>query len=157
MPFPDTLDPVLDRDYAAAVDATALDHFVLATGDTVSIQDAARLTGVSPHTLRWYERVGLVRGVDRGPTGRRCYTSDHLRWIVMLRALRATGMPVATLRELTDQFFGGNGAAPVDIVRLHRASVLALMTMLHRGLHVLDHVERALHADHGAREAVPTR
>jgi DNA-binding transcriptional MerR regulator len=113
---------------------------------TVTIQDAARLTGVPPHTLRWYERVGLVPHVERCPTGRRRFTRGNLRWIVLLRALRSTGMPVATLQSLTEHHTAGEVDRAVALVRTQRAQVLAVMSQLHRSMHVLDAVESHLHA-----------
>lgn len=117
----------------------------------VSIQDAARLTGVPPHTLRWYERVGLVPDVERCPTGRRRFTRHNLRWILVLRALRATGMPVATLQDLTAHHSAGDADRPLRLVRTHRAQVLALMSQLHRSLSVLDAVESHLGGTIGGR------
>ncbi len=111
---------------------------------TVSIQDAARLTGIPPHTLRWYDRVGLVPDIERCSTGRRRFTADNLEWIRILRVLRSTGMPVATLRDLTEHHHDGNPERPAGLVRMHRTQVLALMTMLHRSLELLDSVEDEL-------------
>lgn len=131
------------------------------TDGTVSIQDAARLTGVPSHTLRWYDRVGLVPDVERCPTGRRRFTSRNLRWITTLRVLRGTGMPVATLQELTDHHRHGNVEQLVRVVRLHRAQVLALISMLHRSLRLLDTVESELRGaarsrkQRGATERTP--
>lgn len=111
---------------------------------TVSIQDAARLTGVPPHTLRWYERVGLVPDVGRCPTGRRRFTRRNLQWILILRALRSTGMPVAALQELTAHHTAGDPDRPVRLVRTQRVQVLALMSLLLGSLRVLDAVEAQL-------------
>src|SRR5262245_50491195 len=88
---------------------------------TYSMQEAVRLTGVTPHTLRWYERIGLVPGVERRSTGQRRFTAANLRWVALLRMLRATGMPVAKLQELTAHHQEG-GAEPVrEVIHAHRA------------------------------------
>lgn len=122
---------------------------------TVTIQDAARLTGVPPHTLRWYERVGLVPHVERCPTGRRRFTRRNLRWIVTLRALRSTGMPVATLQSLTEHHTAGETDSAVALVRTQRAQVFAAMSQLHHSLHVLDAVESHLGASAAEGTAAP--
>src|SRR5216683_7015251 len=60
----------------------------------LSIAEAARRTGVSVHTLRYYERAGLVvTAVDRTAGGRRRYQQQDLYWITVCTRLRATGMP----------------------------------------------------------------
>lgn len=62
-----------------------------------TITEVAERTGLSPHTLRWYERIGLVAGVDREANGRRRYTALDLQQLQLLVRLRATGMPVAEM------------------------------------------------------------
>ncbi|MDX6314582.1 MAG: hypothetical protein QOF44_4046, partial [Streptomyces sp.] len=49
------------------------------------------------HTLRWYERIGLMPEVDRSNTGQRRYTNKDLDWLVFVGKLRLTGMPVADM------------------------------------------------------------
>lgn len=63
-------------------------------GTSRSVQDVARLTGMSAHTLRYYERIGLLAPVGRAPGGQRRYSSADLDWIAFLQRLRATGMPI---------------------------------------------------------------
>src|SRR6266498_5095338 len=58
----------------------------------LSIAEAARRTGVSVHTLRYYERAGLVvTTVDRTAGGQRRYQQLDLDWITICTRLRATG------------------------------------------------------------------
>lgn len=115
-----------------------------ASGATVGIREAARLSGVSPHTLRWYERVGLVPGIRRCSAGHRCFTHSDLRWIAVLRGLRETGMPVAALQDLTAQHRAGRTDRAVLVVRRHRALVLALIARLQGSLRVLAVIEADL-------------
>ena len=79
----------------------------------------------------------------RGTSGRRRFTIANLRWVVTLRRLRATGMPVAALQELTALHHGGSADAE-RLIRRHRAQVLALLGLAHRSLVTLDDVEREL-------------
>src|SRR6266851_2118723 len=66
----------------------------------LSIAEAARRTGVSVHTLRYYERAGLVvTTIDRTAGGRRRYQQQDLHWITLCTKLRATGMPIKTIRR----------------------------------------------------------
>jgi DNA-binding transcriptional MerR regulator len=66
----------------------------------LSIAEAARRTGVSVHTLRYYERAGLVvTAIDRTAGGRRRYQQQDLQWITMCARLPATGMPIKTIRR----------------------------------------------------------
>ena len=61
---------------------------------TYSIKEAAAETGVTAHTLRYYERIGLLEPVGREENGRRRYSGGDLYSVRFLTMLRATGMPI---------------------------------------------------------------
>jgi DNA-binding transcriptional MerR regulator len=65
--------------------------------DRYTISEAAACTGLSAHTLRWYERIGLMPHVDRSHTGQRRFTNKDLDWLALVGKLRLTGMPVADM------------------------------------------------------------
>lgn len=64
--------------------------------------ETARRSGFSIDTLRYYERIGLLTGVERDHAGRRSYSEGDLGWLEILRCLRDTGMPIATMRRYAD-------------------------------------------------------
>jgi DNA-binding transcriptional MerR regulator len=73
---------------------------------------AARASGVSAYTLRYYERAGLIDDVGRADSGHRRYGDDDLAWIEVLQRLRATGMPIRTIRRYAELVrTGGRGTA----------------------------------------------
>jgi DNA-binding transcriptional MerR regulator len=57
----------------------------------------AERSGFSIDTLRYYERIGLLEGVERTAGGRRRFSDDDLAWLGVLRCLRDTGMPIAEM------------------------------------------------------------
>lgn len=66
----------------------------------LTIQDVSLRTGLSESTLRYYERIGLIRGVGRDPaTGHRRYADHVVEEVEALACLRATGMGIADLRR----------------------------------------------------------
>ena len=108
----------------------------------VSIAEAARRTGVSVHTLRYYERAGLVvTTVDRTASGRRRYQQLDLDWIKVCTRLRATGMPIRTIRRYAQLVAAGRGNEQDRLTLLedHRAEVLAKIAELHENLELIDH------------------
>ncbi len=108
----------------------------------LSIAEAARRTGVSVHTLRYYERAGLVvTTVDRTAGGRRRYQQQDLQWITMCTKLRATGMPIKTIRRYAQLVSAGRGNEPerLALMRAHRAEVTAKLAELHENLTLIDH------------------
>ncbi|MFF1822685.1 MerR family transcriptional regulator [Kribbella sp. NPDC058245] len=108
----------------------------------VSIAEAAERTGVSVHTLRYYERAGLViTAVDRTSGGRRRYRELDLRWINMCTRLRSTGMPIRVIREYADLVLAGvgNEKARLALLESHRAEVLTKLAELQENLELIDH------------------
>ena len=64
------------------------------------IREVAARSGVSVHTLRYYERVGLIPRVDRASSGYRLYGSDAVRRVRLVRMLRSVGFGIRELRAL---------------------------------------------------------
>ena len=81
----------------------------MAVETSLTIADAARATGVSAYTLRYYERAGLINGVDRADSGHRRYSDEDLAWIEVLQCLRATGMPIQRIRRYAELVRAGEG------------------------------------------------
>jgi len=65
------------------------------------IGEVAARTGRSVHTIRWYERQGLIPGVGRDAGGRRIFSDAHVSWLDLMERLRATGMSITEMRAYT--------------------------------------------------------
>src|SRR5262245_19394565 len=74
---------------------------------TLSIADAAEASGLSAHTLRYYERTGLLEPVGRNGSGHRRYRETDLERIAFLAKLRATGMPIREVRRYAELMTAG--------------------------------------------------
>ena len=108
----------------------------------LSIAETARRTGVSVHTLRYYERAGLVvTAVDRTAGGRRRYHQLDLDWIVVCTRLRATGMPIKTIRCYAQLVSAGPGNEQerLALLEAHRADVTARLAEIRENLELIDH------------------
>ncbi|MDP9843065.1 MerR family transcriptional regulator [Streptosporangium lutulentum] len=108
----------------------------------LSIAEAARRTGVSAHTLRYYERAGLVvTTVDRTVGGWRRYHQFDLDWIVVCTKLRATGMPIKTIRRYAQLVSAGYGNEQerLALMEAHRADVTAKLAEIQENLKLIDH------------------
>lgn len=108
----------------------------------LSIAEAAERTGVSVHTLRYYERAGLVvTPVDRTSGGRRRYDSFDLKWIDVCTRLRATGMPIKEIRRYAELVAAGDGNEKdrLELMEAHRTEVIAKLAELQRCLSLIDH------------------
>jgi DNA-binding transcriptional MerR regulator len=107
----------------------------------VTITDLAHATGVSKHTLRYYERMGLVPLVQRDPSsGHRRYGVGHAQWIDFVRNLRDCGMPIREIRAYARLVAKGDGTWPARRAMLaaHRARVVATIQTLRKHRAMLD-------------------
>jgi len=93
---------------------------------------AAEQSGFSLDTLRYYERIGLLDGIDRAPSGHRRFRDDDLEWLGVLRCLRDTGMPIADMRRYAELARGGQAtlAARLNLLTEHDARVEERITLL---------------------------
>jgi DNA-binding transcriptional MerR regulator len=108
---------------------------------SLTIAEAAAQTGLTAHTLRYYERDGLMlREVDRSPTGHRRYEDSDLVWIQLLTCLRGTGMPISDVRRYAAlvRAGAGNEQERLDLLRAHRQRVLAQLAEVQDHLGAID-------------------
>ena len=63
------------------------------------ISDISKKTGLSIHTLRYYEQIGLLRNIHRNQSGRRVYSSLDLEWLEWVKRLKSTGMPLEKMQD----------------------------------------------------------
>jgi DNA-binding transcriptional MerR regulator len=77
--------------------------------------------------LRYYERAGLIGGVDRASSGHRRYSEADMAWIETIRCLRATGMPIARINRYAAlvRSGAGNERERLALLEEHRAAVRA--------------------------------
>ena len=108
---------------------------------SLSISQAAERTGLSTHTLRYYEREGLMIGdVDRASSSHRRYTDADLTWVEFLTKLRSTAMPIAKVREYVDLVRIGDDSTADRLALLvaHRESVIAQLKEMTHSLAAID-------------------
>jgi DNA-binding transcriptional MerR regulator len=108
-------------DTVAAVHALVDDSVIDQDAAPLGVAEAARLLGLSPHTLRYYEREGLVRPA-RTASGYRAYSAADLRRLVFLTRMRVSGMAMADLRRYVALADQGPATEPVrrGIMLAHR-------------------------------------
>jgi DNA-binding transcriptional MerR regulator len=108
--------------------------------DTLTVQQVAAKTGLSEHTLRYYERIGLLKSIDRAPNGHRRYAPNDIRLIEFLIKLRATGMPLEQMKEYAALIRSGEGneAERLRLLLEHRERVQAHIQALQDNLAVIE-------------------
>ena len=106
----------------------------------LSVGQVARMTGLNPHTLRYYERAGLVEPVDRATSGHRRYSAQEVEWIRFLMYLRTTGMPIRTMLRYAELRREGPGTMGERgaLLEEHHREVKGRLEELGRNLEVIE-------------------
>ena len=107
----------------------------------LAISEVAEATGLSTHTLRYYERAGLMlTPVDRASSTHRRYSEADVTWVGFLTKLRATGMPIAVVREYADLVRRGEvtTADRLELLQRHRIAVVAQLEEITQSLAAID-------------------
>lgn len=73
-----------------------------------SIGQVAKKTGLSVHTLRYYEKEGLLPFVRKNGAGLRVYADTDLGWLEMIECLKATGMTLKGIKQYIDWYIEGD-------------------------------------------------
>lgn len=106
----------------------------------IPMMQVAQLTGLSTHTLRYYEKLGLLASIERANGGSRRYTEEDVAWIQFLMRLRNTGMSIKTVKTFVDLI----RANPLDvseripILKNHREELASRIAELKNDLKVID-------------------
>jgi len=107
--------------------------------DRLTVQEVSQATGLSAHTLRYYERVGLLHPIGREENTHRSYTTDDLSWIEFLTKLRATGMSIKDMQRYAELQRRGDGTLTerVEMLKSLRDQVEAHMDELNEHLKLI--------------------
>lgn len=104
-----------------------------------TIQSMAERCGMSTHTLRYYERVGLIQPIGRANNGHRRYTEGDAHWIHFLHCMRMTNMPIRTLQRYAELREQGDSTSLERrrILEEHLAAIASQITALEHAHEIL--------------------
>ncbi|TFC55562.1 MULTISPECIES: MerR family transcriptional regulator [unclassified Cryobacterium] len=110
--------------------------------EQLSISEVAERTGLSAHTLRYYERAGLMLApIHRAASTHRAYSARDVTWIIFLTRLRSTALPIAQVKEYADLARRGEDTTPerLELLQRHRIAVVAQLAEMQASLAAIDH------------------
>jgi DNA-binding transcriptional MerR regulator len=96
---------------------------------------------MTAHTLRYYERVGLIQPVGRARNGHRRYSDADEAWLHFLHCMRATSMPIREMQRYAELREKGD-ATSLDrrkILEDHQAAIAAQIGELQKAHALLTH------------------
>ncbi|MDA7026506.1 MerR family transcriptional regulator [Bacillus sp. CLL-7-23] len=103
---------------------------------TYTIKETAKLTNLSAHTLRYYEKIGLLPEIQRDPNGYREYIEADISWIYFLLRLRDTGMSIENMKTFANLRSQGNQTVEErkNMLKIHRTKMMEDISKLQTNL-----------------------
>jgi DNA-binding transcriptional MerR regulator len=107
---------------------------------TFTIAEVAEKTGVSAHTLRYYERLGLL-DIGRQSSGHRRFTERDLGRVLFIARLRSTAMPIREIQRYFALVQAGKQSEGerLALLQAHRVEVIARLRELGAALDAIEH------------------
>ena len=87
----------------------------------MNIQKFSELTKISAHTIRYYEKIRLLRNIRRNSSGHRDFTKEDIVWIEFIKRLKDTGMSLQNIRKYADLREEGENTAKLrmELLQAH--------------------------------------
>ena len=106
----------------------------------MTISEAAEKYGLTPDTLRYYEKQGLIPPVTRTVSGLRDYAEGDLKWVEFIRCMRGAGVSIEALTEYVALFRQGSRsiARRKEILIAEREKIAERIAELQAALDRLD-------------------
>ena len=107
----------------------------------MTISEASAKYDISPDTLRYYERIGLLPTVNRKNSGQRDYDEEDCRWIEFIKCMRSAGLPLEVLIEYVTLFQQGDSTieARKELLTEQRKILIEKMEAIKATLERLDY------------------
>lgn len=104
------------------------------------IKEVSEKTGLSSHTLRYYEKEGILPPIDRDASGNRMYSQENITWLEIVKCLKQTNMPVADIKEIVHLSIVGDETIEErkEILLSHRKTIEEQMKALKKSLKKID-------------------
>ena len=107
----------------------------------MTIAEVSKKYEISPDTLRYYERIGLIPPVPRSKSGVRDYTEESCGWVAMMKCFRQAGVQIEALIEYVALFQQGDATIPARkaILIEQREQLIERMGMMQESLDRLNY------------------
>lgn len=106
-----------------------------------SIGQVAKKTGLTAHTLRYYEKEGLLPFVRKNGSGLRVFSDSDLGWLTLIECLKGTGMPLKGIKQYIDWYMEGDSTLPqrLEMFKEQKLRLLEQMAQLEKHMEKIDY------------------
>ncbi|MDN3015470.1 MerR family transcriptional regulator [Paenibacillus sp. BSR1-1] len=108
---------------------------------TYSISEVAKELNLTPYTLRYYDKEGLMPLVERTSSGIRLFKESDIAALKVIECLKSTGMPIKEIKNFIDWCSDGDSTLQqrYDMFMERKATVEAQMEELKKTMEVIEH------------------
>ena len=101
-----------------------------------SAKEAAKITGLSTATLRYYEKESLLPPVKRNDQKYRQYTDEDIEWIRMIQCMRMANIPIQSIKEYVSLLIQGGKTLEqrYEMVQEHIENIMGQIANLQKAL-----------------------
>ena len=105
-----------------------------------TMSEVSEKTGLSPFTIRYYDKEGLIPFVERSQAGRRLFSDADLRRLELVCCLKNTGMSIAEIKKFISWEIEGDEdyALRLEMLEAHRKKVKKKIAVLEKNLSNVD-------------------
>lgn len=89
----------------------------------MNIKNFSKLSGISSHTIRYYEKLGLLRSIHRNASGYRDFNNDDLLWVEFVKRLKDTAMPLKDIQTYARLRFEGEATQELRMNLLKKHAI----------------------------------
>lgn len=75
----------------------------------MNISEVAAQFEMTPATIRYYEREGLIPPITRNESGTRDFQEEDLNWVEFIKCMRDSGLSIDSLAKYSDLYQQGDG------------------------------------------------
>lgn len=105
-----------------------------------TIGQVAKKLGLTTHTLRYYDKEGLLPFVKKGSSGARVFGDDDIDWLLILECLKETGMQLKDIKRYMDLCQAGDSTLQerLEMFKLQKVKIEARMRQFNQYMEKID-------------------
>ena len=106
-----------------------------------TVGEAAKRLGVSPSTLRYYDKEGLLPFVERSSGGIRMFQEKDFEWLQVIECMKKAGMSIKDIRQYIEMAMQGDATieARLEMFRRQREALQAQMAQLREAMDLVEY------------------
>ena len=105
------------------------------------IGDIVHKTGLSISNIRYYEKLEIIRNIERGEDGKRVYSEGDLKWIQFLAEFKKTQIPLSLMKKYASLYYDGDSTIDerIQLLKNHHMRLIMQLESLQNAIEFVEH------------------